>query len=86
MVQEKAVVETIVRTKTIVQPGGQVIITDPALLTGSPVEVIILLSEEGSEPRLSMLDVLNSVPGQLLFQNAAEVDAYLREERASWDD
>ncbi len=79
-------VETIVRTKTIVQPGGQVIITDPALLTGSPVEVIILLSEEGSEPRLSMLDVLNSVPGQLLFQNAAEVDAYLREERASWDD
>lgn len=86
MFQEKAVVETIVRTKTIVQPGGQVIITDPALLTGSPVEVIILLSEEGSEPRLSMLDVLNSVPGQLLFQNAAEVDAYLREERASWDD
>lgn len=79
-------VETIVRTKTIVQPGGQVIITDPALLTGSPVEVIILLSEEVSEPRLSMLDVLNSVPGQLLFQNAAEVDAYLREERASWDD
>ena len=79
-------VETIVRTKTIVQPGGQVIITDPALLTGSPVEVIILLSEEGSEPRLSKLDVLNSVPGQLLFQNAAEVDAYLREERASWDD
>lgn len=79
-------VETIVRARTIVQPGGQVIITDPALLTGSPVEVIILLSEEVSEPRLSMLDVLNSVPGQLLFQNAAEVDAYLREERASWDD
>lgn len=79
-------VETIVRARTIVQPGGQVIITDPALLTGKPVEVIILLSEEPSEPRLSMLDVLNSVPGHLLFQNAAEVDEYLREERASWDD
>jgi len=79
-------VETIVRAKTIVQPGGQVIITDPALLTGKPVEVIILLSEEPSEPKLSMLDVLNSVPGQLLFQNAAEIDQYLREERASWDD
>jgi hypothetical protein len=79
-------VETIVRARTIVQPGGQVIITDPALLTGKPVEVIILLSEEPSEPQLSMLDVLNSVPGHLLFQNAAEVDQYLREERASWDD
>ena len=79
-------VETIVRARTIVQPGGQVIVTDPALLTGRPVEVIILLSEELSELRLSMLDVLNSVPGHLLFQNAAEVDEYLREERASWDD
>lgn len=79
-------VETIVRSKTIVQPGGQVIITDPALLTGKSVEVIILLSEEPNEPRLSMLDVLNSVPGHLLFQNAAEINQYLREERASWDD
>ena len=79
-------VETIVRSKTIVQPGGQVIITDPALLTGKSVEVIILLSEEPNEPRLSMLDVLNSVPGHLLFQNAAEIDQYLREERASWAD
>jgi hypothetical protein len=79
-------VETIVRAKTIVQPGGQVIITDPALLTGKPVEVIILLSEEPNEPQLSMLDVLNSVPGHLLFQNAAEINQYLREERASWDD
>ena len=70
-------VETIVRSKTIVQPGGQVIITDPALLTGKSVEVIILLSEEPNEPRLSMLDVLNSVPGHLLFQNAAEIDQYL---------
>lgn len=76
-------VETIVRARTIVQPGGQVIITDPALRTGKPVEVIILLSEEPSEPQLSILDVLNSVPGHLLFQNAAEIDQYLREERAS---
>lgn len=79
-------VETIVRTKTIVQPGGQVVVTDPALRTGKPVEVIVLLSEEPSDSQLSMLDVLNSVPGHLLFQNAAEIDQYLREERASWDD
>ena len=79
-------VQTIVRSKTIVQPVGQVIITDPSLLTGQSVDVIILLSEEPNEPRLSMLDVLNSVPGHRLFQNAAEIDQYLREERASWDD
>ena len=79
-------VETIVRARTIVQPGGRVVVTDPALLTGKPVEVIILMSEIPEEPRLSIMDVLNSVPGHRLFQTAEEVDQYLREERASWDD
>ncbi len=79
-------VETIVRTRTVVQPGGRVVVADPALLTGKPVEVIILLSEASEEPRLSIIDVLNSVPGHRLFQTAEEVDHYLREERASWDD
>ncbi len=79
-------VETIIRTRTVVQPGGQVIVTDPALHTGKPVEVIILLSDEIPEPQLSIIDVLNRVPGHRLFQTAEEVNKYLREERASWDD
>ncbi len=79
-------VETIVRAKTIVQPGGRVVVTDPALHTGKPVEVIILLSDEVHEPQLSMIDVLNSAPGHQLFQTAEEVNQYLREERDSWED
>jgi hypothetical protein len=46
--------------------------------------------EAQSEPtrksgRRSVLDVLKDWPGQRLFKTSAEADAYLREERDSWD-
>jgi hypothetical protein len=77
-------IRTYVRKRTTVQPGGQVVVSDPALHTGASVEVLILLPEEQQEPRQSIMDVLNSVPGHLLFQKAEDVNQYLREERASW--
>lgn len=40
----------------------------------------------GPEPqRTSMLEIINEMPGGRLFKTSAEVDAYLREERDSWD-
>lgn len=39
-----------------------------------------------SEPqRTSMLEIINEMPGGRLFKTSAEADAYLREERDSWD-
>jgi hypothetical protein len=35
--------------------------------------------------RRSALEILDAAPGHRLFQTAAEVEHYLREERASWD-
>ena len=35
--------------------------------------------------RTSMLAIINELPGGRLFKTSAEVDAYLREERDSWD-
>jgi len=35
--------------------------------------------------RQSMLDILEELPGGRIFKTSAEVDAYLREERDSWD-
>jgi hypothetical protein len=77
--------QTYVRKRTTVQPGGQIVVSDPSLNTGATVEVLILVSEEPVEPRQSVLDVLNSVPGHVLFKSAEEVERYLREERESWD-
>ena len=33
----------------------------------------------------SAVDILDEAPGQLLFKTAADVVAYLEEERASWE-
>ena len=40
---------------------------------------------EPKAPRQSMLDILEKLPGGRIFKTSAEVDAYLREERDSWD-
>jgi hypothetical protein len=42
--------------------------------------------ERATKPeRRSVLDILRDWPGQRLFKTPAEADAYLQEERDSWD-
>ena len=43
-----------------------------------------LVTETKTKSR-SVLDIIEDWPGQRLFQTSAEADAYLREERDSWD-
>lgn len=81
-----SVVQTVIRVMTTVQPGGQVTITHPLLRPGDMVEVLVLLPAEGEASYQSAVDILNALPGHQLFQTAEEVEQYLREERASWDD
>jgi hypothetical protein len=79
-------VQKVLRIKTIVKSGGRIHITDPALQSGDNVEVIILLPATPSATRRSALDILAETPGQRIFKTAADVDHYLAEERAAWDD
>jgi hypothetical protein len=82
----RAGIQTMIRARTTVQPGGRVIITHPALQSGETVEVLILLPVKSEESRQSILDILNSVEGHRLFKTAKEVEQDIREERDSWDD
>ncbi len=77
--------ESAVRVKTAVLPGGRIEITDPELRPGDEVEVIILAPSNGRDRRRSIADILAEAPGGRLFRSAEEVDAYLKEERDSWD-
>jgi len=81
-----SVVQTVIRVMTTVHPGGQVTITHPLLRPGETVEVLVLLPAEGDADYQSAVDILNALPGHQLFQTAEEVEQYLQEERASWDD
>lgn len=78
-------VETVVRTKAIVQPGGQVTVTDPSLHFGEAVEVLIFVPVKQGDGYRPAIDILNELEGHRLFKTAEEVEQYIREERDSWD-
>ena len=64
-------------------PGGKVAFASPELEPGQTVDVVIL-HESGREGR-PVMEILKGGPERRLFQTAAEVRAYLAEEKASWD-
>ena len=72
--------------QAIVQPDGRVEVKSPELQPGDEVTITITPTVNGSSRTLSLMDVLSRAPGHRAFKTADEVDAYLREERASWDD
>ncbi len=69
--------------KTMVQPGGKVEIVSPELEAGQTVDVVARHSS-GALHR-SAVDILDEAPGHRLFETAADVESYLKDERASWD-
>ena len=78
----------------IVRPDGTIEIATPELQVGQHVSITIepdppstSLQPQGynAEPKRHAIDILSEMPGLRVFKTAEEVDAYLREERESWD-
>jgi hypothetical protein len=72
------------QVKTTVLPGHRIEIQAPELPIGQGATVFIVLDENQPSKR-PLREVLGDYAGGGLFRSAEEVDAYLREERASWD-
>ena len=70
--------------ETIVLPGGRIEISSPELIPGQKVTVWIALEPAPAEKR-ALSEILGDYPGGRLFKTAEEVDAYIREERDSWE-
>jgi hypothetical protein len=73
-----------IEIETVVQPDGRIEIRVPGLKPGQRAKVVITTDGEDERTK-NPLDVLASMPGHLQFQTAEEVEAYIREERDSWD-
>lgn len=58
-------------------PGQQVTITIETEQEMAPVQP--------ASTGIHMIDLIKDLPGHRLFKTADDVDAYLREERESWD-
>ena len=57
-------------------------IVDQNLPVGEDVDVVV--SPTSSTARRSAVDILDEAPGGLVFKTAADVAAYLKEEKESW--
>ena len=68
--------------RTTVLPGGKAEIVSQELQVGEDVDVIV--SSASLPGRRSAVDILNEAPGGLVFKTAADVAAYLKEEKESW--
>ncbi len=68
--------------RTTVLPGGRIEIVDQELPVGESVSVVV---HSSVTERRSAVDILKEAPGQRLFRSAEVVEAYLKDERASWE-
>ena len=68
--------------RTTVLPGGRVEFASPELEAGQTVDVVVTPSS--STERRSVVDILAEAPGGLVFKTAADVAAYLKEEKEAW--
>ncbi len=72
----------VIHRKLVVRKGGVLRLKDSSLPAGKAVEVIIRVEDEKAS-----LPPLRGYfgAGRGLFSSPEEVDAYIREERKSWD-
>jgi hypothetical protein len=74
-----------IQVEATVSPEGKIKISVPELAPGQRVRVSIQPEEIPAEEKRPAIEILREAPGQQLFKTAEEVDAYIREERDSWD-
>ena len=76
--------QSALRIKTTVLPGGKIEVVDETLQAGESVDVIVL-PQRASAARQSAVDILAGAPGHRLFHTAEEVDASIKKDRDAWD-
>lgn len=69
--------------RATVQHGGRVEFASTELEAGQTVDVLV--SPASPVSRRSAVGILNEAPGGLVFKTAADVAAYLKEEKEAWD-
>jgi len=76
---------TAVYITTTVLPGGKIEVSAPELPPGKRASVFVVIEDEEPTEKRPVRDVLDDLPRHRLFKTAEEVDAYIREERDSWE-
>ena len=76
---------TAIHIQTTILPGGKIEVSAPELPPGKRANVFVVIEDEEPQEKRPVREVLANLSGHRLFQTAEEVDAYIREERDSWE-
>jgi hypothetical protein len=76
---------TAIHIQTTILPGGKIEVSAPELPPGKRANVFVVIEDEEPQEKRHVLDMISTFSGHRLFQTAEEVDAYIREERDSWE-
>jgi len=81
---------TVIRATATVQPGGRIELTDPKLVEGQAVEVVVTVPEAAPvthrPPGMGILEWLDSLPPSTRTpEEWAEFERQFQAERDSWD-
>ena len=76
---------TIIQREATVTPDGTIEIAVPELQPGQRVSITIEPESADQVEKRPAIEILREAPGHQLFKTAEEVDAYINEERDSWD-
>ena len=68
-----------------VLPGKKIELKAPEISVGEIVDVFVIVPDPPKPKRRSVMEIINSLPGQRIFKTPEEADRYLKEERDSWD-
>ena len=78
--------QTLLHMETIVLPGNRVEVSAPQLPEGAKVEVTVILAEQPTQDRVSLIEFLKTLPpGPRAFKTWEEYERFLQEEKNSWD-
>jgi stress response protein YsnF len=69
----------------MVLPGGRIEISIPKLVAGQRASVVVTVEDQEPVEKRHVINISAALPGHQVFENAEEVDTYLREERDAWE-
>jgi hypothetical protein len=82
--EKEALMPVALQIQTTILPGNRIEIQAAELPEGKQATVLVLV-DDTAPPKRKLSDILAAYPGGQLFRSAEEVDAFLKEERESWD-
>ncbi|WNZ22513.1 hypothetical protein HJG54_06335 [Leptolyngbya sp. NK1-12] len=77
--------QTALHVTTRVLPGNKIEIELPPGSEGQEVNVFVVLPEQPPAKRVNVLELIEEARRYRIGMTGEQIDAYLREERASWD-